>query len=240
MADRASSAAADVSRADAEVRPPSLLLASNSPRRRELLGLGSWSLSSLASDVDETRVPGETPAEYVLRLAASKARVAAARDGSQSCIVAADTAVVDGDTLLGKPADAAEAVRMLRQLRGHAHQVYTGLAVFDPQSGELLTDLCITDVPMRAYSEAEIQDYVNSGDPFDKAGAYAIQNPGFRPVGNLSGCFASVMGMPLCHLMRLLQRAGRSAEADLPARCQAHLNYACPVSSAILRGEQVG
>ncbi len=93
-----------------------------------------------------------------------------------SIILAADTAVVDGKTILGKPKDPAEAVEMLRSLRGHSHQVFTGLAVLRPGDGNLVTDLCVTDVPMRAYSDDEIDAYVASGDPLDKAGAYAIQN----------------------------------------------------------------
>ncbi len=216
-----------------------ILLASNSPRRRELMALGKWSFGVSVPNVDEGRRAGETAGDYVVRLAETKARAAAVAPSSRF-VVAADTAVVDGDTLLGKPADAAEAMSMLRRLRGHTHQVYTGLALRDLQDGRLLTDLCVTDVPMRRYSEAEILDYVGTSDPLDKAGAYAIQHPSFRPVEGLHGCYASVMGMPLCHLARLMVRMGAEAPAELPANCQAHLDYDCPVSSAILRGEQVG
>lgn len=219
---------------------PVILLASNSPRRRELMALGSWTFGISVPDVDETQRPDEAPAEYVLRLAETKAHAAAARAGAERFVVAADTAVVDGDTLLGKPANTEDAIAMLKRLRGHTHQVYTGLAVLDRQSGQMLTDVCVTGVPMRSYGDAEIRDYVNSGDPFDKAGAYAIQHAKFHPVEELSGCFASVMGLPLCHLIRLLARLGSSAQAALPAKCQAHLDYACPVSNAILHGEQVG
>jgi septum formation protein len=217
-----------------------ILLASNSPRRRELMALGNWSFAVSVPAVDEEQVPGEPPADYVLRLAETKARAAVASARSEQWIVAADTAVVDGSALLGKPADAAAAINMLRRLRGHAHQVYTGLAVLNLIDGRLLTDLCVTDVPMRRYTDADIDDYVRSGDPFDKAGAYAIQHPHFRPVASLRGCYASVMGLPLCHLARLLARMHAASQHDLPAHCQAHLSYACPVSSAILRGEQVG
>jgi predicted house-cleaning NTP pyrophosphatase (Maf/HAM1 superfamily) len=129
---------------------------------------------------------------------------------------------------------------MLQQLRGHAHQVHTGIAVLDPASGRLLSDVCTTDVPMREYDDGEIDEYVRSGDPFDKAGAYAIQHAGFRPVQGLHGCYASVMGLPLCHLLRLLTRLEVEPQSDLPSRCQTHLKYTCPVSSAILRGEQAG
>jgi len=204
------------------------------------MGLGNWAVSSCAPEVDETRLAGETPADYVLRL--SEAKVNAARQHDPLCtyIVGADTAVVDGDVILGKPADPVDATRMLRLLRGHVHQVFTGLAVLDPQSNQLLKELCITDVPMREYSPAELSDYVETGDPLDKAGAYAIQHSEFHPVERLAGCYASVMGLPLCHLLRLLERMQAAPQPELPARCQTQLHYSCPVSSAILRGEPVG
>ncbi len=216
------------------------LLASNSPRRRELMSLGDWTFHVSVTNVDESQRTGEAPGDYVLRLAEDKARAAGRDAAAGQLVVAADTTVVDGDRLLGKPADAAEAVAMLRQLRGHRHQVYTGLAVLDPSSGRLLQDLCVTDVPMRDYSEEEIARYVESGDPFDKAGAYAIQHDEFHPVAGLAGCFASVMGLPLCHLLRLLEQLGVPLDPNVPARCQKFLNYPCPVSVAILRGERVG
>jgi septum formation protein len=217
-----------------------ILLASNSPRRMELMGLGDWTWSTFVPHVDESRRPAEPPPEYVLRLARAKVLAAGAFGPEQRYVLGADTAVADGDAVLGKPADADDAVRMLRRLRGHTHQVHTGLAVVDRASGRLLTDVCSTSVPMRAYGDAEIDEYVRSGDPFDKAGAYAIQHDGFRPVEGLHGCYASVMGLPLCHFLRLLSRLEIEPQSDLPSRCQTHLNYACPVSEAILRGEQAG
>lgn len=215
-------------------------LASNSPRRHELMALGDWTITTSVPEVDETRLAGEAPADYVLRLAETKARAAQGAANQVSCVVAADTAVVDGDEVLGKPLDRSDAVRMLQQLRGRTHHVYTGLAVLHSETAVLLTDLCITDVPMRDYTDAEIRSYVASGDPLDKAGAYGIQHPGFHPARELHGCFASVMGLPLCHLLRLLVRLDITSQPALPDRCQEHLNYACPVSDAILRGEQVG
>lgn len=217
-----------------------ILLASNSPRRRELMALGDWTFTVSVTNVDETQQPGEAPGDYVLRLAEDKARAAAPHASSGEIIVAADTTVVDRGSLLGKPADATEATAMLKQLRGHTHQVYTGIAVLDSSTGNLMKDLCVTDVPMREYSDAEISRYVDSGDPLDKAGAYAIQHHSFHPVAGLAGCFASVMGLPLCHLLRLLEQLGVPLDQDVPTRCQNHLNYPCPVSVAILRGERVG
>ncbi len=219
---------------------PVLVLASNSPRRRELLALGGWTFQVRPADVDESQLPGETPGDYVLRLARSKARACAAGARPGEVILAADTTVaVDGDILV-KPKDATEAAEMLRRLRGRGHQVYTGLAVLQAPGRDPLTDCCVTDVPMRNYSEAEIEAYVASGDPLDKAGAYAIQHPGFHPVEALAGCYASVMGLPLCHLVRTLGKLGIQPMADVPSGCQAALQYACPISAAVLRGEQVG
>ena len=106
--------------------------------------------------------------------------------------------------------------------------------------GNLVTDLCVTDVPMRNYSDEEIDAYVASGDPLDKAGAYAIQHPGFQPVETMSGCYASVMGLPLCHLTRTLRRLEIPPPVDISAECQASLNYKCPISASILHGEQAG
>jgi nucleoside triphosphate pyrophosphatase len=204
------------------------------------MGLGDWTYTSHVPSVDETPQAGELPADYVLRLAQAKARAAAGLAQAEQYVVAADTVVVDGNRLLGKPADASEATQMLRQLRGHSHKVYTGIAVLDLATAKMLTDMCLTDVPMRSYTDAEIEEYVRSGDPLDKAGAYAIQHSGFRPVERLGGCYASVMGLPLCHLLRLLERLGAEPQPSLPSRCQDHLEYACPVSQAILNGEQVG
>ena len=124
---------------------------------------------------------------------------------------------------------------MLRQLRGHSHQVYTGIAVLRVRDGNLLTDVCVTDVPMRDYSDEEIEAYVQTGDPLDKAGAYAIQHASFQPVSSMQGCYASVMGLPMCHVTRLLEQMRLPRRADVPARCQLFLNYACPVFAGILR-----
>ncbi len=204
------------------------------------MSLGDWTFTVSVSNVDESQRPGEPPSDYVIRLAEAKARAAEQNRGSADIVVAADTIVVDGEQLLGKPRDAADAVLMLRQLRGRVHKVYTGLAILNTRTGQLLKDLCVTDVPMRDYNDVEIDRYVRSGDPLDKAGAYAIQHDQFHPVAVLNGCFASVMGLPLCHMLRLLEKMGLARKREVPSRCQSFLNYSCPVSDAILRGEQVG
>jgi MAF protein len=192
------------------------------------------------SDVDETRQAGETPSDYVLRLAMAKALATAEKAHPEHIVIGADTAVVDGDTILGKPRDMAEAEKILKGLRGHVHQVYTGLAVYHVRDEKLLTELCITNVPMRHYSDDEITAYVLSGDPLDKAGAYAIQHPRFQPVESMQGCYASVMGLPMCHLVRALRQMDVHPGADVSVACQNFLNYECPVTHAILSGENVG
>ncbi|MFN2198601.1 MAG: Maf family protein [Anaerolineales bacterium] len=210
-------------------------LASGSPRRRELVGLTGLTFRVWPADLDETQQPGESPSDYVHRLAEEKARAVSAQAGDGSLILAADTIVVDHGEVLGKPSDRDEAVLTLRRLRGRIHQVHTAIAVL--RGGQqLLTDVCVTDVPMRAYSEAEIQAYVDSGDPFDKAGAYAIQNGAFHPVSALTGCYANVVGLPLCHLVRTLAQLERGLAADVPQRCQQHLGYNCPVYRQVLAG----
>jgi septum formation protein len=211
-----------------------LILASNSPRRRQLIRLTGWDFVVSIADVDESPRENESPADYVLRLATTKARAINAK--TDDIILAADTTVVDGSEILGKPQDDAEAVAMLTRLRGRMHQVYTGIALLRGGDDSLQTDLCVTDVPMRDYSDEEIRAYVASGDPFDKAGAYAIQHPEFSPVINISGCYASVMGLPLCHVVRLMRRMGVEPNSDVPVNCQKLLEYECPVFDSILNG----
>lgn len=205
-----------------------------------MLSLGNWKFSVTPSDVDESKFPDESPAQYVLRLAEAKARAVVHTANPEHVIIGADTAVVDSGDILGKPKDSAEARTMLSRLRGHSHQVYTGIAALRVMDGKLVTDLCTTDVPMRSYRDEEIESYALSGDPLDKAGAYAIQHPGFQPVERLDGCYASVMGLPICHLVRSLRQLDVSPDADVPINCQTYLNYQCLVSSTILSGGNVG
>lgn len=219
---------------------PQFLLASNSPRRQQMITWTGWTFSVQPADIDESQLPGESPAAYVERLALSKAREVAGQAGEGQFVLAADTIVADGAALLGKPASAEEARQMLRCLRGRVHQVYTALALLDPASGRLETDLCVTRVPMRDYSDSEIEAYIASTDPLDKAGAYAIQHAGFHPVENFSGCYASVMGLPLCHLQRTARRMGIEPSSDIHVVCQKNLKYTCPIFAAVLRGEQTG
>jgi MAF protein len=211
---------------------PLLILGSNSPRRRQLLALTGWPFSVSAADVDESQLANENPTDYVLRLAETKARAIEA-DADQ-IVLAADTTVVDAGEILGKPQDAQEATAMLKRLRGHKHQVYTGVVLRRLRDGLLLRDLCVTDVPMRNYSDEEIQAYVQTGDPLDKAGAYAIQHAEFQPVdiASMHGCYASVMGLPVCHVIRLMRQMDIQPNTDFFRSCETLLEYDCPVSNA--------
>ena len=214
---------------------PRLILASNSPRRRQLLALTGIPFIVSVADVDESRFANETPANYVLRLAENKAR--AIHVEPDQIILAADTTVVDGADILGKPEDKDEAVAMLKRLRGHSHQVFTGIALLRARDGLLLKDLCVTDVPMRDYSDEELDAYVATGDPLDKAGAYAIQHAEFHPVARMDGCFASVMGLPVCHVILQMRKLDLQPDTRFFAGCETLLEYNCPVSNAILHGE---
>ncbi len=206
-----------------------LVLASASPRRRELLGLLGLVFGVRIAMIKEVIRSNESALEAVQRFASEKAATVAGQLHSPSypVVIGADTIVVLDGEALGKPSDAQEAERTLRRLRGRKHQVYTALSLISVPERISHDRVVCTVVPMREYSDDEIYLYVRSGDAFDKAGAYAIQNPDFRPVTELTGCYANVMGLPLCHLARELQSLGIAPRVDVPAVCQKQLAYAC-------------
>lgn len=210
---------------------PQLVLASNSPRRREILALTGLAFTTRPVDIDERPLPDEQPMPYVLRLAQSKALAARQQAAADEVLLTADTTVAVDGRILGKPQDADDARAMLDVLRGRDHWVYTAVGVSTAQ--ELRTELCATQVWMRPYTSAEVETYIASGDPMDKAGAYAIQHPGFHPVMRLTGCYAGVMGLPLCQVMPLLAAFGLSPAQDVTAGCAVHLieNTACAVAA---------
>ncbi len=187
------------------------LLASASPRRRELLRLLAIPYEVCSTDIDESPLPGESSPDMVARLSRAKA-LAAHADNPNALIIACDTTVDLNGRNYGKPGDPDEARRMLRELRGREHSVYGGISVaFPPEEGQrpadsIATIVVQTRVWMRNYSDAEIEAYVASGDPMDKAAAYAVQHSLFRPVERIEGCFANVMGLSLCRLYPLLAR----------------------------------
>jgi MAF protein len=212
---------------------PRLVLASQSPRRHELLRLLGIPFEATRADVRETPRTGETPAELVSRLSHAKAESARLLDRNGTLVIGCDTIVELNGDILGKPRGANEARAMLRRLRGGSHDVYSAITLLD-SVGRATTELAKTRLKMRAYSEAEMRAYVASGDPLDKAGAYAIQHEGFDPVTQIEGCYASVMGLPLCHLARGLRDWGVEPATDLPTACQAHTGHRCAVYQGIM------
>ena len=210
-----------------------LILASSSPRRQFLLNFLGIRFQVIAADVDERIQGKENPKDYVLRLAHQKSLSIEPPPSDRSVVIAADTAVVDGDQILGKPASPREARMMLQKLRGRSHYVYSGLSVRDTANENVLTDLCVTEVQMRAYSDAEIDDYVASGDPLDKAGAYAIQNYNFNPVQKITGCYTNVVGLPLCHLVEVLGNLEINTPDEITRGCRTSNGYNCRLAEII-------
>ncbi len=183
---------------------PMLILASQSPRRMELLQIAGYEFIAMSPMVEEIHRKGETPEEYVERLARSKAM--AVRADSSDWVLAADTTVVCGEALLEKPLDRADAARMLRLLSGRRHDVLTGVCL--RHQGHSLSAVERTGVWFDAIEEREIADYVASGEPMDKAGAYGIQGLASKFVSRIEGCFFNVVGLPVSRVRRLLKEAG--------------------------------
>lgn len=226
------------------------VLASTSPRRRELLEiLGmpfvvvSPGSAGKGGEIDETPLPNEPPANLVQRLSLAKALAVANNLSSlfplpgkdeliQTVVIAADTVVALDDKILGKPATPAEATQMLRLLRRQPHHVYSGLTVAcstlspQPRTHNPITCLHQSKVWMRAYTDAEIEAYVSSGLPLDKAGAYGIQDQPFAPVERLQGCFASVMGLPLAKLAAAFEEINISLP-EISGVCTRHTGTKC-------------
>lgn len=206
-----------------------LVLASASPRRRQLVACLTSDFTIDAASIDESALPLEAPAAHARRLAETKARVAAGRHPG-AAVLAADTIVVQDEQIMGKPADAEDARRMLAALRLAPHQVISAVAV--AYSGRLSASLHTSHVIMRDYTDSEMDAYIASGDPFDKAGAYAIQHNGFAPVAHFDGCAASIMGLPLALTATLLRDAGIEAPPGWPAACQAICGRCCQTTAA--------
>ena len=201
---------------------PLVTLASASPRRRELLRILLADFHVAPSSFDESAFSpdGKSPENLVVLLALGKARAVHKEIGG--VVIGADTVVSLGRRILGKPRDVEEAREMLRVLRMDKHQVVTGLAVID-DSGKTQSECLGTVVTFRQYTDDEIETYLATGDSLDKAGAYAIQHPGFHPASRIDGCYYNVMGLPLCKLAHMLRQAGVQLDlkktADLPQEC---------------------
>ena len=178
-----------------------LVLASRSPRRQEILRQAGIAFLVRTAEVDETPLAGEKPDDYVRRLAEAKALAAPREDGET--VLGADTTVVIDGEILGKPADDGDARRMLRLLAGRRHEVLTGICL--RHDGRLLRDSASTAVWFAPLSDRQIDGYVASGEPMDKAGAYAIQGLASKFVTRIEGCYFNVMGLPVALVYRRLQ-----------------------------------
>ncbi len=207
---------------------PNIVLASESQRRREIIGALDAAVEIVPSGIDEPP-PGqdESAEEYVANTASVKARAVSSNGHSEALVIGADTSVVLDGRVLGKPVDGAEARAMLTALRGRSHRVVTGVMV--SRDGAVASSVTSSDVAMREYSDDEMEAYIESGEPFDKAGGYAIQDREFAPVSALSGCYLNVVGFPLCEVMRLMSEVGVDVrlrpEWRAPERCPSD----CPV-----------
>jgi septum formation protein len=185
-----------------------LILASASPRRAELLHSAGFTFSVMAADVDETPLPAETASDYVLRVARAKARaVASTGQAGGALILAADTAVVTGSRIMGKPRDAEDSASMLAALSGTVHEVLTGVVV--KAERRELVDLVTTRVHFLRLSPADVAWYIASGEPDGKAGAYAIQGYAARFIDWIDGSWSNVVGLPIATVNRLLKEAGQ-------------------------------
>lgn len=184
-----------------------IILASQSPRREELLTRLGLIYSAIPANIDESFTSFESPQASVQDLALRKARYVAERltDG---IIIAADTIVVLGDMILGKPLDEKDAFEMLTNLSGQEHKVITGVCLLDAASGTFQSDAEVTKVLFRSLSEDEIKNYIQTGEPMDKAGAYGIQGLGAVLVDRIEGCYYNVVGLPLTKLYLMLERCG--------------------------------
>lgn len=204
--------------------PRRLVLASASPRRRELIGALDIPVEVLPSNgVEDLPREGESAEDFAVRVALAKA-LQVAEKASDAIVLGADTTVELDGRLLGKPATSEEAVAMLRALRGRDHQVVTGVVALDAACMRWLSSATCSVVRMRQYTDEEIAAYVASGGPLDKAGAYAVQDPTFRPAQEVRGCYLNVVGLPLCQVVALLGRLGvqtrLKANWQVPRECR--------------------
>ena len=189
------------------IKSPRLILASKSPRRRYLLEKAGLKFTVIPSKLDESSVNLSSPEAYVRSLAEAKAGNISDRN-PDSWIIGADTIVFIENTILGKPATRGEARTMLKRLSAKTHQVYTGYCICHKATDHLFSECVVTDVSFKCLSEKEIDWYINSGEPFDKAGAYAIQGLGTFLVKRINGSYTNVIGLPVCEVLEYLIKEG--------------------------------
>jgi len=188
---------------------PQIVLASASPRRRELLAQLGLDIAVVPSRAEELLQVGETPSQHAERLSRDKAHEVASRSGQAGrWFIGSDTIVVLDDSILGKPCDAADAKKMLSRLSGREHCVISGYAVFDRKTGRTACGTVTTRVFFKSLTAREIEGYIATGEPFDKAGSYAIQGVGAFMVPRIEGSYSNVVGLPLCEVMAALEDLG--------------------------------
>jgi septum formation protein len=194
----------------------SLILASGSPRRRDLLSRLEVPFTAVPAEIAERARPGETPRALAERLAREKAQAVVAQIGRtpRRVVLGSDTIVVIGSEVLGKPRDSEHALALLRKLVGRTHLVITGVAVLESDTGRTRSRVVESRVTLREAGEAELRDYVASGESLDKAGAYALQGAGRRLIANVEGSETNVIGLPLEETVAMLQDAG----VEIPGR----------------------
>jgi septum formation protein len=184
-----------------------LILASASPRRIELLKLAGLDFNVIPSSIEETPLKGETPREHVLRLSREKAQAVSARY-PDAWVIGADTIVVINGEIMGKPDGVSEAREMIKKLSGHEHHVHTGFAIARQSAGVLMEDIVTSSVLFKNISEEEINWYIGTKEPYDKAGGYAVQGAGAYFIKEIHGSYTNVIGLPLCEAISLLKQAG--------------------------------
>lgn len=185
-----------------------IILASGSPRRQELLANLGLDFKVIVSDVDESMDEDMLPAQLVEKLAERKATAVVAEISGEGLVIGADTIVVLGNKPLGKPVDRADAIRMLRELQGRSHEVFTGVAVIDAATGQSVVTHQATAVRFKPMTMEQIERYVDTGEPMDKAGAYAVQGKASIFIDSIRGCYFNVVGLPVAKLADALRIFG--------------------------------
>lgn len=213
-----------------------IILASGSPRRNELLRLFGIPFIKRPADIDESKQESESPMQYVGRMAREKGE--SFETLTDELLLSADTIVDLDGMVLGKPIDREDARRILKMMRGKTHRVHTALSLNNGNENTVISDICLTNVLMRDYSDKEIDAYLARDDFLDKAGGYAIQDSQFHPVEEVEGCYANVMGLPLCHVYRLLSQAGLSLDPGIADMCQRYNDINCEVYPSILNEQK--
>lgn len=205
---------------------PKIILASGSPRRKELLSTLEIPFEVITSGVSEEVNPTLDPVEMVKVLAKMKA-TAIAKKVQEGLVIGSDTTIAFEGSTLGKPASQENAKRMLEMLRNKKHQVISGIAIIDSSNMQIEAGTVTTSIRMRNYSDQEVNDYIATGEPMDKAGSYAIQGKGSSLVAEIDGCYNNVVGFPLCELVKLLEKFGVLANSR-DSVCKLPSGDACP------------